>query len=1492
MDTISSQLMELSGTLQPVAGTSQEDLAELRLFLAASFIQANPGVAVSLNPAIGPEIAAALAKGTELATEFTAAGIHLRFERINELAPVSRAEKAAHVFGPFLDTAGNLQHFLIFQNVPFLFIHNRFPNQNPAPEVILLLPFSSVVEEGNLAFDIPAGTVWIRSRLLVANGAGHAGLRVARGRLTLAARASIFDKGVVLLGDDGVWKLELEPEQPPAGEAAGTDANGASVLLPTVLEISSDGHVRAKGSIGISDFGSNLVFDTPNGAPVGTLSSIDFPFDPASQSWSIAGNRSVAAQLEAECKATSAVWSIPIKSAAPATFGEANHGGSFVVQLRGALSMLPTGMSGGRFRFSAAVLSASAASLQIDGRQANGQGRFELNLWGPAVSRITFEQPQSISSVLFLSERDLGDLALIQEAGVLRNRWDLPLRATGGPFGFEGNLAATAILARPGGLRIICVAARDAGIRAEALALDNIFLTVRPPSRLILQGAYDGASSVADGAAFLWFDVVLAQPMLPDPYATNWSVPPVDTAEPAAFSTTLTWTASVRPNIVAQLEHRVQFPEPPDARGDDRKLRQEFEDHLDARRESLSLLDLSSNDHLFGVSIEPMSHLDPKLTENQLTVRLRDLRLLMQPQVLWETVQFGGANLNSAVNGGRTLAGANSVKPVPIRPGVVAREWVSAAQQELACGALFALPFGMQAFARLVGSEPNPFTITPIEADVHTVDFGAKLSTAWQIRLTATDGLPPKRRTNPARSMPGAMVQTSNLQFPNPPSMKHVLDVVTVTDALKEFDGSSRPRRESLPLHQVDLSGYGLSTFSNWQRDTDVGVSQVRFDVMNGRTSLEVIQVRTMLAPCHAPLVQTLIMERKNSGKVLRFDSGLVAVDDGRFDGLAKFDKGVVVAFRKIRRIRVLDKPPLKLGLFTWHEVLYDCDAELENVISNGSNNRVPIRDQTGYVQTEPTGQPYDGTALAALFAAIGRPMGGPADCATRVGKTLDMQMSGIFADLAPIFDGALNSSFAIAAYGSPKLPRAGEWSVVKISPVGEAFPVDPRHGIPVIRLDGQEYRFRDATDANRGGSVTEYGLLMATPASRVLFPKPKILAGVPGVLHTDPPFIADPLSLAQSTGVFPRAAYAMQSTQAAAFDISNSNDWLFTADKIAFTPPALDLAKGGEWAINRAFDKGAVQKFTSIIDSANETKPWDLGVVTPNDIKLDIDPFPDLFTIRSNYQAAADTLAKLQKPDLLFGEALKDVKDIINALSKFTGMGLDMNVDVALGSGPSPSFIITIDLSFLIGEGPNERFDIGIGKFYGEFQIHGKLEAALSGSTTGHLLAEFQGDIQQGILPPLLYAGGMFRFALEISDAGDPTIELGLGITTSIGGDLIPGLVAVEVTITYGYTLIPQKLQPGVLLGLEARAKLLGGLVGFSFAVQAMARIRRIDPLEGNVTIFADIRVVATVQIAWLIEDDVDIRTQFEQSIPLGLAVAIAGGPGALVVVSSAASL
>ena len=191
----------------------------------------------------------------------------------------------------------------------------------------------------------------------------------------------------------------------------------------------------------------------------------------------------------------------------------------------------------------------------------------------------------------------------------------------------------------------------------------------------------------------------------------------------------------------------------------------------------------------------------------------------------------------------------------------------------------------------------------------------------------------------------------------------------------------------------------------------------------------------------------------------------------------------------------MLTKPPLTINdgvtVSVWQEVLYDCDAALENVTANAVDGLVPLRDQTGYVQLLPTGVGAAPTAarMAALFAAVNGPIGGSADCAIRVGNTLDMHVSGIFADAAPK-DAIPAPGFVVAAYGLPKLPRAGQWSAVSInSATGEAAPVDPRHGIPVTSRRAAYHSWTaEAYRDRRPNTACDVHLV-----SRILFPKPTI---------------------------------------------------------------------------------------------------------------------------------------------------------------------------------------------------------------------------------------------------------------------------------------------------------------------------------------------------------------------------------------------------------------
>ncbi len=388
------------------------------------------------------------------------------------------------------------------------------------------------------------------------------------------------------------------------------------------------------------------------------------------------------------------------------------------------------------------------------------------------------------------------------------------------------------------------------------------------------------------------------------------------------------------------------------------------------------------------------------------------------------------------------------------------------------------------------------------------------------------------------------------------------------------------------------------------------------------------------------------------------------------------------------------------------------------------------------------------------------------------------------------------------------------------------------------------------------------------------------------GKLRAEPPYVADPYSLVQTTSQFPRPTYALRCVESPLFNISDDDQWRLTNPNFTFSLQAPGLAKGGEWEITRGFkprpNEPPVSKVNVILDSAVQNKPWEISA-DPQDLDLNIEGFGTVFTIHGNYNAISGALPQFENPTLDFGGALDALKKIVSALDCLQDLvKFPMHVEVNPVPGPSPTFIVIINLKLRIGEG-DKRIDIGIGKFYGEFIIRGELETGLSGKTRGLLSAEFQGDVQQGIIPPAIYAGGFFRFAIQIDETGKPTIELGYATVISIGGDLIKGLLEVEATVRYGYMLIPENLEPGVILGLEARAKLLGGLVSFSFSVEAMARIQRINPGENEVTIWAQIRVCASVHVAWLFDEDIDVNTQFEQKLPLTFVLAAAFGPALL---------
>ena len=1510
MNPLLAQLFALAGALERAEGVAPESLGEVLRLLAACLVQQNPAAGAGVvDPRFSQALNDAAVAGAALATEKTAAGVSLRFVREPYLAASTDPGRPLLVAGPFVDEEAALVQFRFFESTPmrsvsldvaliFVEVH----------ELLMRLPADSVIDAELRVVSIPAGTVWLRAERLVPGTAGYAVLRVNGGTLQLDQPATIVAAtGGVQVALGASWTLTLEPQAAPPADAVGSDANALAVQLPREFEWRSDGSSRITGSIGMAGFGSTLSLDTPSGGAVAADQAIVFAYEVDAADWSITGHRSPLLSLKGDCTLQAALWGLPLTFGAPEGAGEAAHGG--MIGFRFQVTVQSTlGDGAGRVPWVDPTLLASAQGFEWRSRRVAPSAQLAhlaLGLWGPARSDLDFGV--GLTDLRFASFRDRADI-LSWSGGRLRNRWDLPRDASGAPFACDAAVDAFSTLAETDGLRRVAIRATQpipalALTRLHGLVLENLYLSVSPVRRLGVAASGPSLDGLASGRAQLLFDVMLGEPMLPDPYAANW--PPSDQFHmtEGALSVALRWQPDAAPALQVRLEHGIRFPEPQDiAEESDPRLGEQFRHHLQAQPEFMSLLDLSTRDHHFGVALEAISDTPPRIDEaNRLSVELRHVRLLMQPQVHWEPVQVVmnpktgqpmPETLQSTSHGGQTLLGANAVKLVPVLPGHISQEIAAVANGQRRAAALFSLPFGLRAAVQMAMARKGTFPVPPVTTDLHAPAFDAGLIAAQQLRLRATGGKRAGEVLDPSRGMPGAMHQTAHVER----SINGLASVLPPeVEGMLNFD-------MLVPVHAVDLSGYGLSMFSHWRREAvppqvdAFGVTQVHLDVMIGRTVCELIEVRSVLACCQSRVVRTIVMERRNSGRVLRFDSGWVAIDDGLFQRYVPMETGVLRALRNIRRIRILPQPLLVLNDKTpdrsvWQPVIFDADAQIDDVASGGKDGLVPALDHAGYIQVEPVWDPAkpventkeapDAPRFAALFKAVGGSMGGTVDCRVRLGGTLEMHLSTLQAGLAPDDNNVIG--FALAAYGSPTLPRAGQWSAVRIDgATSDVSPVDPRHGMPVIRRPGQPITFRDPADARlvRNRPAAEYGLLMSTPASRVLFPKPSIDPAQPSRLRSAPPLMADPTCLVQGSGAFPRAALALQAKELALFDIAPDNAWRLTQPDFTFVPPLPGVASGGGWDLARNFVADEITKlvppFNLQIDSALPALPWQV-LQPPDEFKLNIAPFKEpLLTIQSNFRALAGGDAGLPSPTLLFGPALEAVQDIVNALRAFLDLPFDVDVHVSAGQGSSPSFAVQLNLKFRIGDGPDGRIDIGIGKFYGEFELDGEFQAALSGAIHGRLSLVFQGDVQQGIIPPLIYAGGMFRFALEVRDGAKPVIELGLGTATSIGGDLIKGLLAVEATVKYGYTLVPdltklpESLQPGVMLGIDARAKLLAGLFALSFSAEALARIERFNRDDKTVTIFADLRVAGSIQVAVFFKEHVDFRTQFEQRIPL----------------------
>ena len=459
-------------------------------------------------------------------------------------------------------------------------------------------------------------------------------------------------------------------------------------------------------------------------------------------------------------------------------------------------------------------------------------------------------------------------------------------------------------------------------------------------------------------------------------------------------------------------------------------------------------------------------------------------------------------------DGGPTRIMNNSVRLVPLAPipvsSFIVDEFDTDPKNRTA--ALFTLPFALRAWAEM--SKNVPFTPKP-SLQLNAPQFENDLKGGIQIQANAGNAGKPKD----SNMFQGYTIQINNILAYN----GAVTGASTLGDSVTRIFNNEfyeEPIKEDVqrgvPLTRIDFSGYGASIFSNWLSPSAAiaQTSQARFDVFVGRTSHEIIQVRSILYPWGIRVVRTITIFRVASGYVYRYDSGWRAESVGRYD----FSYAIVGKDAQNNKILIPKDSPYEIhpgvvkGLFNVKEiretveiepfvstitvpvggtylnvngeevvnntgapinkdvmlraVYFNADAEIEGVIQGHTTDKahkdglVSSKGILGFVQLSPAGEPLPPELFRQLLDFQLGSIGGPVNCVVDIGKNAQKMRVNRFDVNSSTDKSNVNPVFVAAARGSVILPKDGSWSMVMHqSGTGEVTPLPESLTVPLIRI-------------------------------------------------------------------------------------------------------------------------------------------------------------------------------------------------------------------------------------------------------------------------------------------------------------------------------------------------------------------------------------------------------------------------------------------------------
>jgi hypothetical protein len=837
------------------------------------------------------------------------------------------------------------------------------------PIIALIAAPAQPPESGGSAtrYQFGAGSTWVAASLLSSQAPadGFMGVKVASLELDAPGPPPANFPGDITLGAADSAALLITPAPRDPGTGFVNDGTGTTAtLLPSIsLLLAPSGiSVLDIGDASFSTLGTNV---TLSGGSTGAgwdaaAREIVIGYANMSPPTFVASGASVFGQASM----IAGQYRLPVAEAASDALGAAATGGVPTVVVSAGLSWV---FMGKPVRLGPAQVLAEQGSMGL--RALVDQRAFaeSFSMWTARgdggtgrPTGLTFAAPRG--AILAVVQSAQVEARLIFGAA-LQAAIDLPLTVAGSPILLDRLVASYSVTRTADNTTLNLLALPpppQPGVPAppppiEVFAIENALLRTEGAASLLGAMTLSGTQAVS---GLLVANMVLDDllPILPDPYISN--DPVLDRPRVGAgLMAEIGWSNPDDPGIAFALLP----PNPPPPSHDPVSA-------LIPWGQWEALLDVSGRADQLGVFMTPGAALIGQISGQTLQLPGQELGVFTVPHISWEAV-IADTVLDRAtgqpvaaprqwlppfsLDDGEPLRMTLRTKtPTTVEPLTTIAQFVGDYRTQATSNAVeslavaMTLPFGLTASvtARQEPPEPSPPMPTLDLIGASFVGFAA----GTQLRLTAPSP------DSDAAALPGASRADGSYaqgMLDTTPG-----DVSTLWNGQFGGDLAGHQTGRFVPVKAIDFSGYGASLFSFWRDPTDgTGITQVRFDVVVGRTAFELVQAQSWILPQRIRVVDTKVFERDSDAYVVRHDSGWQPHGDGLFDypdGVP--ETGGVLSLTRVRNVHPTGQPDVVAGGVTYRPVAFDADVVLDTdrgVLPADSATSLPSRGMIGYLR-------------------------------------------------------------------------------------------------------------------------------------------------------------------------------------------------------------------------------------------------------------------------------------------------------------------------------------------------------------------------------------------------------------------------------------------------------------------------------------------------------------------------------------------------------------